>query len=88
MNVSSVDLRRELRAVWVMVEQSVQRGRRARLDGGDRHLESRPQHRVVQIGARFGEAGDAVAVGDRPRAFNWGKMNHIQWLRFRPSRNS
>jgi hypothetical protein len=23
-----------------------------------------------------------------PRPASWGKMNHIQWLRFRPARNS
>ena len=26
--------------------------------------------------------------GDRPSDLSWGKMNHIQWLRLRPSRNS
>src|SRR6185369_6994281 len=28
------------------------------------------------------------AVGLRPRPASWGKMNHIQWLRFEPSRSS
>lgn len=43
-----------------------------------------------EIGPRLVEGGDGVALrrGLDPSPATCGNTNHIQWLRFRPARNS